>query len=591
MASPSRARRIQPVVLAGLAGMVAIGAAIGWFRRPSVTAATTAPLPAVSGPPTFHRDIAPIIHRHCTPCHQEGQPGPFPLITYADVAKRADQIVEVTTRRYMPPWLPDEGSIPFADSRRLSTQELDRIRQWTADGAPEGDRTASSTPVLLTQGWQLGQPDLIVQLAEPYQLPADGPDVYRNFVIPLSVPQRRFVRAVEFRPGTRVIHHAFLMLDPTRQSRRLDARDAEPGFGGVTVPPVVESPGGYFLSWQPGRRPIESPPGLAWALKPGYDLILQMHLQPSGKVEAVQPSIGFYFTDQAPTNAPLKISLSSYDIDIPAGAEAHQVTDRFVLPAEATLLSLLPHAHFLAKTMEGDAILPGGRPVPLLRIGEWDFNWQSDFRLQQPLTLPAGTELVMRYTYDNSTNNVRNPAHPPVRVRYGPQTRDEMGELWLQLLPRTPQAEAAIQSAYQQRLVSDALKYNTLLIEREPTNAHAHVQLGKARYALGETNQALQLMRKAIQLDPLDEEAHYNLGVLHLQAGRLRSATAELNRTLELNPENVGALNNLGLIRLHERQFDQAEELFRRVLRVNPDAEFARANLQLVAEERRNTPQ
>ncbi len=597
--------RVPKTVTAGLL-LAAILVAGGWgtagcrperpsaVHQPNSTASTNSPPPstaatrpgvAVPTIPTFHRDIAPLVHEPAL-LSSEGQPGPFNLIAYPDVARRTNQILKVISSGFMPPWLPVEGSAPFADARTLSTPQKDLIRQWVEVGAPEGNPAEARPPKLLASGWQLGKLDLVVRMPEPYLLPADGPDTYRNFVIPLPLDSRRYVRALEFQPGTRVIHHAFILLDPTRQSRRLDARDPEPGFGGAAVPPVVESPGGYFLSWQPGRRPVESPPGLAWPLKPGYDVVLQLHMQPSGKVEPVQPSIGFYFTDQVPTNSPLKISLSSYDIDIAPGNSSYTISDRFVLPTEATLLSLLPHAHFLARTMEGYAVLPSGQREPLLHIRDWDFNWQSDYRLAHPLFLPAGTELVMRYTYDNSTNNVRNPAHPPVRVLYGPQTRDEMGELWLQLLPANSKDQDTLQNAYQQRLVTDALKYNSLLISREPTNAHAHVQLGKARYALGEVDKAAELLRQAIALDPRDEEAHYNLGVIHLQAGRLQSANREFTRTLDLNPENSGALNNLGLIRLQAKQYDDAEALFRKVLRINPDADFARANLKLVADER-----
>ena len=535
---------------------------------------------------TFYPHVAPIVFRSCTPCHQQGQPGPFPLVHYADFHKHAEPVLKVTQSGFMPPWLPDRGVVEFLDERRLSLRELALIRRWVEGGALEGVPVSNPKPALLSEGWQMGTPDLVVTLPKAFLLPADGPDVYRNFVIPIPLETRRFVRAVEFHPGSKVIHHAFLLFDPSRQSRRMDARDETPGFPGLGVAPGVESPGGYFLSWQPGRRPIESIPGMSWSVRPGMDLLLQMHMQPRGSVEEVQPRVGFYFTDQAPTNTPLKISLSSYAIDIPAGATNHPVTDRFVLPSDVFLLGLLPHAHYLAKTVEGAAIFPDGRRQILLQISNWDFNWQSDFRLKQPLLLPKGTQLLMRFTYDNSTNNVRNPTVPPTRVTYGAETRNEMAELWMQVLPRTPQDAEALQSAYQRRVVDDALQFNTRIIAREPENAHAHVQLGKAKFALGQVAEARALFDRAAQLDPSEEEAQYNLGVLLMGDRRYREASQRFARTLFLNPENLGALNNQGLLLLSDGKLDQAESLFREMLRINPSDAIAKENLDLVAKTR-----
>jgi Flp pilus assembly protein TadD len=473
--------------------------------------------------------------------------------------------------------------------------ELGLLRQWVEDGMPEGIAADQTAPTLLPDGWQLGKPDLVLELPEPYKLPAEGVDVYRNFVIPVPLDRRRFVRALEFRPRTRVIHHAFFIFDRTRQSRHLDERDPGPGFAGASLPPNLDWSNGYFLSWQPGRRPVESLPGMAWSLTPGSDLILQIHMQPSGKVEEIHPMVGLYFTEQSPTNSPLKISLSSYAIDIPAGTNQFEIRDRFVLPADAFLLGLLPHAHFLAREVEGWARFPDGRVQSLLRIPDWDFNWQTDYRLVAPLFLPRGTELSMRILYDNSAENVRNPNQPPIRVRYGAGSSDEMGELWLQLLLRSPEDADAVRIAYGSRLLKDAVDYNSLLIERTPTNAHAHVQLGKARYAFGDTNAALALISRAAELDPQDEEAHYNLGVMLQERADLSGAAAAFEKALRINPSNVRALNNLGLLLLRTGRLQQARPLFERALNVDPDDSFVRENLELLhrieaSPRRRNGP-
>ncbi len=548
----------------------------------SKTDGAVAYVPRPRGTITYHRDIAPILHAHCVPCHQPGQPGPFPLLEFADARKRGEQIVQVTASGYMPPWLAAPGDIAFQGERRLTPTQQGLLRQWVEEGMPEGDSRDQVAPTLLADGWQLGRPDLVLELPEPYALAAEGADVYRNFVIPVPLDRRRFVRALEFRPRTRVIHHVFFIFDRTRQSRRLDERDPGLGFGGASLPPNLEWSSGYFLSWQPGRQPVESLPGMAWSLNPGSDLVLQVHMQPSGRVESVNPQVGLFFTDQVPTNSPLKISLSSYAIDIPAGTNRYEIRDRFVLPADAHLLGLLPHAHFLAREVEGTARFPDGRTQSLLRIPDWDFNWQTDFRLSTPLFLPKGTELSMRMVYDNSDQNVWNPNHPPARVRYGAGSTDEMGELWLQLLLRSPEDADAVRLAYGSRLLKDAIDYNTMMIERYPTNAHAHVQLGKARYAFGETNTALSLMNRAVELDSQDEEAQYNLGVLCQERGDLPRAAAAFHQVLRLNPDNVRALNNLGLMFLRTRRAAQARALFERALQVDPDDAVVRENLELL---------
>ena len=178
-------------------------------------------VPRPRGQLTFNKDIAPILFRHCAGCHRPGEVAPFSLLTYQQVKARTNDIVKVTGSRFMPPWLPEHGAPPMADERRLTEDEIGVIRQWTEEGAAEG--VAADLPPLprWTDGWQLGAPDLVAEMPTAYTLPAEGRDVYRNFVIPLSVPTRRFVRAVEFRPNSKVFHHIFLRFDRSRQSRRL----------------------------------------------------------------------------------------------------------------------------------------------------------------------------------------------------------------------------------------------------------------------------------------------------------------------------------------------------------------------------------
>jgi len=576
------------VALCIAAALIALGATMLLKRPPPDSNVAERFVPRPRGQLTFNKDIAPILFRHCAGCHRPGEAAPFSLLTYQQVKARTNDIVKVTARRYMPPWLPEHGGPALADERRLTEDEIGVIRQWTEEGAAEG--AARDLPPLpqWTEGWQLGTPDLVAEMPAAYMLPAEGRDVYRNFVIPLSLPTRRFVRAVEFKPNSKVFHHIFVRFDRSRQSRRLDEQDAEAGFGGMALPPNAESPGGHFLSWQPGRGPTRSPNGLAWPLEPNSDLILQAHLQPSGKPETVRPSIGFYFTDQAPTNTAFKIVLGSIDIDIPAGTRNYEIQDSYVLPVDAQVLAVLPHAHYLAKEMHATAVLPSGATHSLLNIKEWDFNWQSDYRYLEPIHLPKGTRIGMRYTYDNSSQNVRNPQQPPVRVRYGAQTTDEMGELWLQLLARNPEELRVLQADFDRRLVQEILAFNALTIRQSPTNAHAHVQYGKALMVLGRREEALPHFRRAVQIDPDQEEGHYHIGVL-LMDSDLASAEKAFVETVRVNPENFKARNNLGLVLMSLSRDTEAEAQFRAALELNPGDRRILENLNLL-QKRRGRP-
>jgi hypothetical protein len=371
-------------------------------------------------------------------------------------------------------------------------------------------------------------------------------------------------------------------MDATRNSRRLDEQDAEPGFGGMSSPVTVESPSGNFASWQPGRGPTEYPPGLPWTIEPGTDIVLQVHLQPSGKPESVQPSLGLYFTTQGPTNTPFKMALSSYNIDIPAGERDYVVEDQFILPVDADLLAILPHAHYLGKRLEGRATLPDGTAVPFLNIPRWDFNWQSDYRYVRPIPLPRGTRLSMRYIYDNSDGNVRNPHQPPRRVRYGLQSTDEMGELWLQFLTHTPEDFTRLQAAYGRRVAEGSITFNRFLLAQDSDNARAHNNLGIALVALGRNSEGLEEFRHAARLKPDFDEAHYHLGVMAGLANKSEEAEKEFLAAIAANPEHYKARNNLGTIYLEQRRLDEAKRQFLEVLRLNPGDANARANLEIV---------
>ena len=214
----------------GLALLV-VAWGVGWFawQQRKAPAHYT---PRPRGTVTFSKDIAPIVFGHCAGCHRPGEAAPFPLLNYGDVKKHATQIAEVTQSGFMPPWLPEDGHIELVGRRRLAVEQRGLIQQWAQEGAPEG-RPEDLPPLpKWSEGWQLGTPDLVVTMPEAYTLPAEGRDVYRNFVIPIPTKSARQVRAIELRPSSKAVHHAFIRFDRTDECRQQDAQEPGPGSPG-----------------------------------------------------------------------------------------------------------------------------------------------------------------------------------------------------------------------------------------------------------------------------------------------------------------------------------------------------------------------
>ena len=377
--------------------------------------------------PFFTRDIAPILYKHCAECHHEGEVAPFPLITYADAAKRARLIADVTRTRQMPPWKPVGGYNHFAGERRLTEAEIKTIQKWAAAGAPEGDTSLLPRAPEFNNDWKLGKPDLVVKLPQPFNIPAEGNDVYECFVVPMNLPRDRYIRAVEFRPSNRrVVHHALLFADAGHASHQ----GRYSCFGAVGLLPTLGIGG-----WSPGMEPIRMPDGAAPPLIAHSKLVAQVHYHPDGKPEQDDWSVGFYFTDQAPVRRVVDVGLASNVIDIPAGDAHYVVRQHFTIPIAIDAIGVIPHAHLLCREMRGWAILPDGRKQWLLYINDWDFNWQEQYTYAHPIRLLADTRIEMEFVYDNSAANPRNPNSPPERVHWGPGTADEMAGLHIQSIP------------------------------------------------------------------------------------------------------------------------------------------------------------
>jgi Flp pilus assembly protein TadD len=544
-------------------------------------------------PPTFTKDIAPIVWNRCATCHRPLEIGPFSLITYDDVKRRASQIGLVTARRLMPPWKPTGPIGEFQDDRRLTDAELRTLQRWIAAGAPQGNPSelppmpAWSGPPrgsgeAAEAGWRLGTPDLVVRMPSLYAVQPDGPDVFRTFVIPIPLDAPKYVRAIEFRPGNaRVVHHANLGVDRTQTSRELDVRDPEPGYSG-NMGLEARYPEGQLLGWTPGQAPHASPDGMAWRLEPGSDLVAQLHLQPTGRTESVQVSVGFYFTDRAPQRTPVGLRLGSETIDIPAGARAHAITDSFVLPVDVDVLAVQPHAHNLARRMEATATLPDGSARALITISDWDFRWQDVYRYTQPIALPAGTTIAMTYTYDNSADNVRNPYRPPRRVVWGQNTTDEMGDLWLQVTARAGADQRRLQDEARRKAQTEDLAAYTKLLRATPSDPLRHDAVANLYFEAGRVDEAIAEYRESLRLDATSAQAQYNLGIALSVRGRRDEAIAAFEAALRINPDYAQAHNNLGALLQLAGQSASAKDHYRRAIGLRADNIEAHTNLGMM---------
>lgn len=546
---------------------------------------------AAQEPPTFARDVAPIVHRACAPCHRPGQPAPFQLLTYADVFKKRSFVADVTARRYMPPWQPTAGD--FVGDRRLGDAEIATLLRWVDAGAPRGDEAVEPAPPKFAGGWQLGEPDLVLTMPDELQVPADGPDLVRNFVVPAGVGRLRYVAALEIRPGNRAVHHAVLGVDRTAESRRRDERDAEPGFAGMSLG-AAAPPDGHFLGWTPGKSVRRASPGMAWRLWPGDDLVLQLHAVPVGKPERVRPQIGLWFTDEPTRTVYDLVTLFSEAIDIAPGQRDFVLEDHLVLPVAVTLHALYPHAHYVCRRMRGNATLPGGEVRTLFAIDAWDFDWQDDYELREPMALPAGTRLAIDYRYDNSEHNPNNPLRPLRRVRFGQESADEMGTLTLSLTLRDPADRPALQRAIVDRELEKVPGAWNLLVrkarlERErgqldaaalalarareisPGAADVFVELGLLAEQRGRLDEAGAHYREALQLDPGLGIAHLQLGAIRGRAGDSAAALSHFTAAVAALPNSPLAHNNLATAYFAEGRLDRAELHYRRAVALDPD--------------------
>ena len=380
-------------------------------------------------PLTFNNQVVRIFQQHCQICHRPGNIAPFPLLTYIDALSHSGQILRAVSSREMPPWKPADAHGVFQGERALSDQEIQIITAWAANGAPEGNLADLPEPVSFPPEWTSGQPDVIVQSPQPFTIPTGSADIYRCFVMP-AAPADQYVRGYEVLPGNRaIVHHVLIFTDDSGQSVSLDNADPGPGydcFGGA----------GFFLGlggiggWAPGASAESFPLGTGVRIRAGSRVVMQVHyslqsVNPGDRIDPDQTRIGLYLSP-TPLQQITFTPVVNLFFAIPPGDSHYQVRASTTITSDSELVAIAPHMHLLGREATVEAKFPNGTRQTLIRIDNWDFHWQGMYDFVKPVLLPAGTVVELTAYYDNSTGNPNNPTNPPVTVRWGERTVDEM---------------------------------------------------------------------------------------------------------------------------------------------------------------------
>ena len=477
---------------------------------------------------TFNKDIAPMIHEKCAGCHRPGQAGPFSLLSYKDVAKRARTIDAVIDSGYMPPWKPVNHETKFINDRRLTDSQKQKFKEWIAGGKRRGNGE-SPTPPEFRDGWSLGEPDLVVEMLGEFEVPAAGADIYRSFVFPLQLESDQWVKAIEYRPTAMAsVHHAIFFADESGTARHLNGKDGKTGIAGMSFlaaagavqsnkvqpsnqtglaeflanvrriqsgqadPPFAKALGGGLGGYVPGSTPTKLPGDLAVLLPSGSDIVMQTHFHPSGKPEIERGKMAIYFADKVPSQKMFNIQIPAafgigVGLKVPAGERNYKIGESFTLPADIRLISVGAHAHYICREASMTATLPNGETKVLLEIDDWDLDWQDRYYFKEELVLPAGTVIASELTYDNSADNPENPNSPPREIRWGRESGDEMGSVSLQAIAVDESKRPVLQQSIRKYMLGSIMQGDVveLLMQLDtnrdgglqPTEAPARMQL------------------------------------------------------------------------------------------------------------------
>lgn len=388
---------------------------------------------------TFYKDVQPIIHTNCTPCHQPGKAGPFSLISYSDVSNKADFIQYVTRTRYMPPWQADPTYQTYLNERRLTDEEIRTLQLWITQGKKEGNIDDARLIDIPGGPYPERKPDLSLTMSKPFVVSDQGKDDYRFFSIPTNIEQDTYLEAIEFIPGNkRLVHHSRIMTDTTHKVRGIDGISANDSaiWQFNKYPPLDR----FLYGWVPGNFPVFFPKGTGKKIHKHADLILNIHYAPSSVKEEDLSRINFYFAKE-----PIEKEVKAITV-----TEEHITNPPFVIRANTKpvfyaeyavdtaiqIISVMPHMHYLGIYFKAYALTTEGAEIPLIKINKWDFNWQTSYQFKELVDVPAGSVIKVEASYDNTADNAANPSFPPKDVFYGWNTTSEMMNLVLYYIER-----------------------------------------------------------------------------------------------------------------------------------------------------------
>lgn len=392
---------------------------------------------ASDGAVTYYRDVAPIIQTQCQGCHRPNEVGPFALMNYRQATRWGEDIKEYTQNRKMPPWKPTQEHGSFRDERGLTNKEIETLAKWVDSGMKEGEPKDAPPPRQYPEGWQLGEPDLVLTVPEEMTIGATGKDLFRVFVLPTGLTEDKFVSAIEVRPGNkRVVHHTLNFLDTQGRGRKLEDEEKQrpkqpkepdhgPGYS-VNMGVGFFPPSGGLAGWAPGNviRPL--PDGVGYYLPKGSDVVIQVHYHRTGKVEKDQLRLGLYFARKPVKERLTPVVVPGMFLRIPADDASFRVNATVQVNQDVTLYQITPHMHLLGRQIKLTMFSPGGERKELIGIKDWDYNWQETYYFKDPIKVASGTKFEVEAIYDNSSGNPLNPNSPPKPVRFGEQTTDEM---------------------------------------------------------------------------------------------------------------------------------------------------------------------
>ena len=390
--------------------------------------------------PTFTKDVAPILYKHCTNCHRPGEIGPMPLRTYAEARPYARAIAAKVTDGSMPPWHADPAFGEYLNDRRLSAADKATLTAWATAGAPEGDPKDLPPQPTFADGWMLGTPDVVLSMQEEYKIPASGTLEYKFFEVPTNFTEDRYVQALEVRPGNRaVVHHVIITMRSPEAPKRMTAFMFGPGMNRQPTPeeirnkrelndrPAPRQQGGaaWLGGFAPGQGVRVYQPGTALRVPAGAVLTFQMHYTTNGTEGTDRSSVGLVFAKEKPQKEVIVLPLQNENFVLKAGVPDTRVDAELTIREDVTLWSALPHTHLRGKRWEVTEVDPDGTTKTILSVPKYDFNWQTDYVFKEPLHLTKGTKLRTSAWYDNSTGNKANP-DPSKDVTWGDQTWEEM---------------------------------------------------------------------------------------------------------------------------------------------------------------------